>query len=114
VDWVLPPVLAVSPVVWAKSTVAVDRTPGPAFAIWLMVVGSVPGVTWTCQSTATPRTARSVMVALEWARNDPSEASSATATATPTAAAPRRAGRRRRRPPSQVPITLARPSWWQR
>ena len=60
---------------------------------------SAPGCTWTCQSTPTPRTARSVMVACEWARNAPSDASRATATAIPAAAASSRPGRRRSSPP---------------
>ena len=52
----------------------------------------------------TPRTARSVMVAWEWARNAPRQASSATATAIPAAAASSRPGRRRSSPAIQMRI----------
>src|SRR3978361_1106399 len=98
VFWVLAPLLNDRPLVWANPTVEFPCTPGLAARGRATSAVFAVGVTWICQSTATVRTARSVMVACERVRNDPRQASSATAMASPGWADERRGGLGPRRP----------------
>ena len=104
VVWVLPPVVAVSPAVCANADGGGRLNSGTARTSWPICVGFASAATWTCQSTATARTARSVIVARECARNEPSEASNATAIAIPHAAA----DKTRRTSPERVRATRCR------
>lgn len=87
---VLPCTRAVKPVVRANPTGRAATVPGVLCTRDRTAFGSAPGCTSTCQATATERTARWVMVALEAVRKEPSAATRATASAIPATAATRR------------------------
>lgn len=97
---------ATSEVMWANPTVALPCTPGLVCTRCVVAAVSAPGASWICQSTATLRIARSVMVIWEVARKAPRVAISATATATPVAAPTSGPRRRRSSPLSQIQIIV--------
>src|SRR5438105_10679692 len=102
VDWVVPAVVASNPLVAANPTGSACRTSGKASTAGSSGAVSAAVLASTCQSTATPATSRRVIVAFDAETKAPIEASRATATATPPAAAPRRPRRRVARAHNQV------------
>ena len=79
-----PPAVAVNPVTSAYPTGTAAVTPVSAATVRCAFAGSVPGASFTCQSTGTAATARPVIVARLDAKNVPSAANSVTASATPS------------------------------